>query len=279
MALLIHLKKSLMFSPDIIKANQNYCSQIASPEGSNLYYANLFESEETRIHIVGFHALHNELFTILSECSDPGIAHIKFQWWLEEIQRLSNQEARHPVTQYLQNHRLISTDITSELQVFITTTEKLLLIERPNNLNDALKLFANNSGLIWQRCAKQNHIEQTVSLDCIKQLGTNYHYLMALTEASTFLVDRCNILPKDNKFKTKDMIEHIKSDIRNLIQSLPKKDSLKFRHGILMSHLAVAMTKKMMNQGYPWSPQHVSLSPIKKLGLAWCQNHLLGIRN
>ncbi len=126
-----------------------------------------------------------------------------------------------------------------------------MLIERPNNLNDALKLFANNSGLIWQRCAKQNHIEQTVSLDCIKQLGTNYHYLMALTEASTFLVDRCNILPKDNKFKTKDMIEHIKSDIRNLIQSLPKKDSLKFRHGILMSHLAVAMTKKMMNQGLP----------------------------
>ncbi len=67
---------------------KNYCINKAIPNGSNLYYATIYESDTNKTIIISFHAFLYELTEIIYECSDPGVARIKLKWWQEEIENL-----------------------------------------------------------------------------------------------------------------------------------------------------------------------------------------------
>ena len=77
-------------------STQDYCQIKAAPPGSNLYYSILFYSRPLQRSLYTLHAFSTEIGDIVFECSDPGVARIKLQWWHEEIQRIYNKQARHP---------------------------------------------------------------------------------------------------------------------------------------------------------------------------------------
>ncbi len=69
--------------------------------GSLHWYAWLFTPESSRPLTAAIFALETELRSIIAARVDHGISHLKLQWWKEEIQRLEQGVARHPLTQAL----------------------------------------------------------------------------------------------------------------------------------------------------------------------------------
>lgn len=81
--------------------NAIFYLQQAVPLGSSRYYSTVFCSAEDKKLLHALYALQDALHQLL-EIKEPTIALTKWHWWYEEIQRLTNHQAQHPLTQFLQ---------------------------------------------------------------------------------------------------------------------------------------------------------------------------------
>lgn len=78
-----------------------YRNKVAA-RGSALYYSLLFTEDSQREAVIALHALQLELIQITEQYREAAIAKTKIAWWQQEIQRMYQQQAQHPITQYLQ---------------------------------------------------------------------------------------------------------------------------------------------------------------------------------
>lgn len=76
-------------------------SPAAPPAGSARWYAWLFTPAAARETLALLFQLESELRSIVVSPKDHGVAHLKLQWWREEIRRLAAGTPRHPITQAL----------------------------------------------------------------------------------------------------------------------------------------------------------------------------------
>jgi len=74
-------------------------SPAAPPAGSARWYAWLFTPPPARESLALLFRLESELRSIVVSPKDHGVAHLKLQWWREEIRRLAAGTPRHPITQ------------------------------------------------------------------------------------------------------------------------------------------------------------------------------------
>ena len=54
----------------------SYCQQLATPPGSNLYYALLFHEPAAKKKLLALFSLQLELHRTIVDCQDPGVARI-----------------------------------------------------------------------------------------------------------------------------------------------------------------------------------------------------------
>ncbi len=78
-----------------------YCQDRASASGSSFYYSFLFLPKARRRAITALYAYCREVDDVVDECSDPGVARAKLAWWREEVARLYDGSAQHPVARAL----------------------------------------------------------------------------------------------------------------------------------------------------------------------------------
>lgn len=95
----------------------------AAPAGSMRYYAWLYTPETHRDVMAA-------LFLIEAELHDTArapheVAHIRLQWWREEIDCLINGKARHPATQVLQAAALPDADFKVLHEVALSAAQEL----------------------------------------------------------------------------------------------------------------------------------------------------------
>ncbi|RDH86210.1 MAG: hypothetical protein DIZ78_08460 [endosymbiont of Escarpia spicata] len=69
----------------------------AVPLGSSSYYIIRFSPAPYRNDLTHLFAWLRELTNIPLECSDPGVAKTRLQWWREEIKKSVKGNAQHPV--------------------------------------------------------------------------------------------------------------------------------------------------------------------------------------
>jgi len=78
-----------------------YCQEKTAASGSSFYYSFLFLDPDRRRAITALYAFCREVDDVVDECSDPGVARMKLEWWRQEVERLFAGEPQHPVTQAL----------------------------------------------------------------------------------------------------------------------------------------------------------------------------------
>jgi phytoene synthase len=78
-----------------------YCQQKAAGSGSSFYYSFLFLPPERRRAITALYAFCREVDDVVDECSDPQLARDKLGWWRAELARLFAGGPQHPVTRAL----------------------------------------------------------------------------------------------------------------------------------------------------------------------------------
>lgn len=81
-----------------------YVEQKAAASGSSFYYAFLFLPPDRRAAITAFYAFCREVDDVVDEVSDTGVAAAKLNWWRGEVARAFAGQPTHPAMQALMPH-------------------------------------------------------------------------------------------------------------------------------------------------------------------------------
>lgn len=90
-----------MTAPGDLTVPLQYCRDKIGGAGSALHYSLLFIPSAPRTALTALHALRRELDDTVDDCTDPGVARLKFAWWREQLTDMFQGQARHPVTRLL----------------------------------------------------------------------------------------------------------------------------------------------------------------------------------
>jgi len=73
----------------------------ALPPGTPRYWSWLFAAAESRAPLLGIYALGAEWQALMDPATEISVAHLKLAWWQEEMHRLTQGAAVHPISIYL----------------------------------------------------------------------------------------------------------------------------------------------------------------------------------
>lgn len=265
----------------------DYCVNKAIPNGSNLYYSTLFETQENKTILVAFHAFLFELYDVIYECKDPGVARIKFKWWQEEIERLFDDKARHPVTKQL--HRCISfnENLKSTFNSVIDFFNHYIFIEQIDSIETIIALYKSTSGEIWSQCHKQLS-DKNNKLETIEELGAVIQYLMCLQQPFTYINETRCIVPA-TIINTEDLLKlrfdtdtrqqrqnsifsplicELITRLENIVHIL-KENKNGLNYDLIMTKLAIKTCHEILGDGCNLLDRNISLTPLRKLWIAW----------
>lgn len=266
-----------------------YCQEKTAQSGSSFYYSFLFLPPERRRAITALYALCRQLDDTVDEASDASVARIKLAWWRTEIQKLFDGKPDHPVTKALQPH-LQTCGITQHRLVAIVDGMEMDLdqtryLDYPGLRNycwhvagvvgelsagifgyrDAATLkYADKLGLAFQL----TNIIRDVGDDARK--GRIY---LPIDELQRFDVKAADILNgrySDNftalmKFQS----DRARATYREALALLPDIDRRPQRPGLMMAAIYFALLEEIEASDFQVLHQRISLTPLRKLWLAW----------
>lgn len=267
----------------------DYCINKAIPDGSNLYYATLFDKGRNKTIIITLQAFLHELTDIIHECSDPGIARIKLGWWQEEFERLFKHQPRHPITKQLEECITLDQDLKLVFNSIIECFDRFLFIEQVDSLDTILSLYASTSGEIWHQCGQLCHPTASVSLNHMRDMGSLYQFIHCLQQPNTYINETRCIVPAtyinqskllnfriDSEINTTNQSEiftplvlDLKTRLDGVYKHLKDNDGVYFQHGLILNRLALKTCDELLRDGCNIFDTRISLTPLRKLWISW----------
>lgn len=263
-------------------------------EGSALYYSLLRCDSQQRSTIYALLRVYQTLNDALVEVQEPAVAEQKIHWWHEEIDRLFEQQSRHPDCQRLQN-----TEGFRRLRECGNTRTRLLEIVAANNnekfLNAAdedsfrqrmLSDYGNRIAIVLEvlgttepPLAYQEHISLGLGLfDRLRQSHRLYHRGYPIWPDSLYLE---HDLAPDQLLKnsTREQSVALFNSISNracqhLEQAITiaTSDKAGCRGAILLT-INASLRKKQLtlwcNKSINPLEKYVTLTPLNKAWLSW----------
>jgi 15-cis-phytoene synthase len=266
-----------------------YCQQKTAQSGSSFYYSFLFLPPERRRAITALYAFCREVDDTVDECTDESVARIKLAWWRKEIAGMYEGKQSHPVTQALQPHLAPYNLQEKHLQAIIDGMEmdlnqsryldyvalqrycwhvasvvgilsaSIFGATRPETLQYAEKL-----GLAFQL----TNIIRDVGEDARK--GRIYLPISELQQFNVTAADLLNARHSENfEQLMKFQVARAQAAYDEAFALLPKEDRRAQRPGLMMAAIYRTLLTEVEADGYHVLKQRISLTPIRKLWLAW----------
>lgn len=266
-----------------------YCQQKAAQSGSSFYYSFLFLAPDRRRAITALYAFCREVDDTVDECTDVSVARIKLAWWRNEVAAMLAGEPTHPVTQALQPHlapfsldgqNLI--DIIDGMEMDLDQTRYLdfaglqkycwhvasvvgiLSASIFGMTNPQTRQYAEKLGLAFQL----TNIIRDVGEDARK--GRIY---LPVNELQQFNVTAADILNARHTDNFEKLMQFQAARAQKLYDEafalLPKEDRRAQRPGLIMAAIYRALLNEVERDGFHVLNQRISLTPIRKLWLAW----------
>jgi phytoene synthase len=266
-----------------------YCQQKAAQSGSSFYYSFLFLPPERRRAITALYAFCREVDDIVDECSDTTIARTKLIWWRKEIASMLAGSPTHPVAHALQPHVVTYgldgahlNAIIDGMEMDLDQTRYLdfialqrycwhvagvvgILSARIFGYSDpATLVYAEKLGLAFQL----TNIIRDVGEDA--RIGRIY---LPIDELQQFGVTAADLLhARHGEAFVKLMqfqVQRAQSAYDTAFALLPKADRRAQRPGLMMAAIYRALLNEIERDGYQVLDRRISLTPIRKLWLAW----------
>ena len=266
-----------------------YCQQKAAGSGSSFYYSFLFLPPERRRAITALYAFCREVDDAVDEASDAQRAAVKLAWWRAELANLGAGRPQHPVTKALlpfMETFSISTDRLGEIidgmEMDLTQTRYLdwAGLERYCHLvagvvgilaagifgyRDARTLdYARRLGIAFQL----TNIIRDVGEDARK----NRIYL-PMEDLKAHGVPASDILQARETEAFRSLMrfeaERAKAHYAQAMQALPAEDRRAQRPGLIMAAIYRALLDEIERDGFRVLAQRTSLTPLRKLFIAW----------
>ncbi len=268
---------------------ENYVQEKAASSGSSFYYAFLFLPAPKRATITAFYAFCREVDDVVDEVSDPTIAASKLAWWRQAVITAFQGSPEHPVLKALmpwveqfgiRAEHLLS--IIEGCEMDLTQTRYL----SRQDLSRYCHLVAGVVGEVSALIFGQTH-PQTTSY--AHTLGQAFQLTNIIRDVGEDALRGRVYLPLDelqaHDVKVHEVLERVDSPrFQALMKSqaqqahalyqlalseLPQQDWRAQKPGLMMASIYRTLLKEIESSGFPVLHQRVSLTPLRKLWLAW----------
>ena len=266
-----------------------YCQDKTAKSGSSFYYSFLFLPDAQRKAITALYAFCREVDDVVDECSDAELARTKLNWWRAEIFGTFDGKPNHPVGQALvtsiSNFKLkkehfleiidgMEMDLLQnhyanfeELSLYcyrVASVVGLMAAEIFGYEDPATLEYAHNLGLAFQL----TNILRDVKEDALR--GRLY---LPLDELARFGVNEQDIIEgrcTDNMKKLLDFqAQRAQDHYEKAFALLPESDRYAQRTGLIMAGIYRTTLGIIQQDSCQVLSQRTSISPLKKLWIAW----------
>ncbi|GJJ01970.1 phytoene synthase [Duganella rhizosphaerae] len=267
----------------------DYCQQKTAQSGSSFYYSFLFLTPERRRAITALYAFCREVDDTVDECTDESIARIKLSWWRKEIANMYEGQQTHPVTQALQPHLAAYNLQQQHLQAIIDGMEMDLNQTRYLDYTALSKycwhvasvvgilsasIFGATRPETLQYAEKLGHAFQLTNI--IRDVGEDARkgrIYLPVNELQQFNVTAADLLNARHSENFEKLMAFQAARAQKVYDEafalLPKEDRRAQRPGLMMSAIYRTLLTEVEADGYHVLTQRISLTPIRKLWLAW----------
>jgi phytoene synthase len=266
-----------------------YCQQKAAQSGSSFYYSFLFLPHEQRRAITALYAFCREVDDTVDECTDAAIARTKLIWWRKEINAMQAGNPTHPATRALQPH----------LQAYAIESKYLLAIIDGMEMDLDQNRYLDFAGLqryCWHVASVVGILSAGIfgstraeTLQYAEKLGLAFQLTniirdvgedarkgriyLPVNELQQFNVTAADILNARHSENFEKLmafqIERAQATYDAALALLPAEDRRAQRPGLIMAAIYRSILTEIESDGYHVLNQRISLTPIRKLWLAW----------
>jgi phytoene synthase len=268
---------------------EQYCQDKAAKSGSSFYYSFLFLPPPQRAAITALYAFCREVDDVVDETSDEQLARVQLHWWREEISRLFAGQPQHPVTRAL-TPAIADFNLPEEhfLEI-IDGMEMDLDYDSYANFSE-LSLYCHRvASIVGIMAAEIFGFKDRATVKYAHNLGMAFQLTNILRDVHEDLQRGRLYIPRDeleqHGVSTDDLLNgHYSDNVKALLKAqarrarhyyelafdgLPEADRYPQRSGLIMATIYLATLDEIERDDYQVLTRRVSLTPLRKLWLAW----------
>ncbi|MBA2658721.1 MAG: presqualene diphosphate synthase HpnD [Nitrosospira sp.] len=270
-----------------------YCQEKAIQSGSSFYYSFLYLPLEKRRAITALYAFCREVDDVVDECTDASVARAKLAWWRQEVVAIFNagnvNEPSHPVAKALAKVSKPFNLTAERLNQIIDGMEMDLNYNRYADF-DTLRLYCYHVASVVGLCSAEIFgYRNSDTLKYAENLGLAFQLTNIIRdvgedarrdriylpqeELARFGVSNEDILHSRETENFRRLmefqIERAESYYAQAFAALPVEDRKNQRAGIIMAAIYQTILKEIKEDGCHVMRQRVSLTPMRKLWIAW----------
>jgi phytoene synthase len=268
---------------------QDYVKQKAAASGSSFYYAFLFLPVERRAAITAFYAFCREVDDVVDNTADQSVAAAKLVWWRSEVAQSFAGQPSHPVLRALMP---LTAQFKIEQRHLQAVIEGCQMDLSQNRYLDypALQRYCDLvAGVVGEVAAnifgqtqagtavyahKLGHALQLTNI--IRDVGEDARrgrIYLPLSELQQFDVKAYEILQCSYSERFTSLMQFQSRRAQALYDEalalLPAIDRRAQKPGLMMAAIYRALLREIERDKFQVLHQRVSLTPLRKLWLAW----------
>lgn len=268
---------------------EHYVQQKAAASGSSFYYAFLFLPPERRAAITAFYAFCREIDDVADDLVDPGVAATKLAWWQAEVSNAFTGQPSHPVLQALMplaaNFKIEQRHLQAVIEGCQMDLAQNRYLDYPA-LQGYCHLVAGVVGEVAANIFGQTQPATTayahklgVALqltNIIRDVGEDARrgrIYLPLSELQQFDVKVHEILQRSYSDRFTKLMQFQSQRAQALYDEalalLPAIDRRAQKPGLMMASIYRTLLCEIERDKFQVLHQRVSLTPLRKLWLAW----------
>jgi len=266
-----------------------YCQQKTAQSGSSFYYSFLFLPAERRRAITALYAFCREVDDTVDECTDEMVARNKLAWWHKEVAAMLAGNPTHPVMQALQPHMATYKLDGRHLQAIINGMEMDLDQTRYLDYPNLQRYCWHVAGVVGILSAGIFGATRPETLEYAEKLGLAFQLTnivrdvgedarkgriyLPVNELQQFKVTAAELLNARHSENFENLmrfqVQRAQTAYDDAFALLPKADRRAQRPGLMMAAIYRTLLDEIEADGFHVLNQRISLTPIRKLWLAW----------
>jgi phytoene synthase len=268
---------------------EQYVQQKAAASGSSFYYAFLFLPPPRRAAITAFYAFCREVDDVVDEVSDPHLAQTKLAWWRAEVAQSFAGTPTHPVMKAVMPHveafGLQQDHFQAVIRGCEMDLEQTRYLDFPN-LQRYCHLVAGVVGEVAARIFGQTQPQTTAYAhklglafqltNIIRDVGEDAirgRIYLPVSELQQFDVKAHEILQRKHSDRFVALMRFQAQRAHALYDEalalLPAADKRAQKPGLMMASIYRTLLREIEAEDFRVLHQRISLTPVRKLWLAW----------